>query len=368
MKGLYFQGGKWYSRIQYQGQRYKKCWGPVTKQVAAVKHGRFRGKVWSGDYQRELEEKRRQAERVTLAQFKEEYLRYYKDQWREKSYKRVKVALKPLCEALGSRWLNDIKALDLARYKRDRKTQGVSVATINRELNTLSNVYRIAIRYDRCRENPLNGVKRYKEDNEAIWVLTDDEEDRLLDACGRTEERMPYLQNLVTVALYSGMRLGEIFDMRKEHVDFKNEVVIVPNSKTHTSRKIPKSAMDKSGGPWVFSNFKGEKIRYLKRGFWDAVAEAGLMRKIGDKAIRFRFHDLRHTFGSRLGANGTDLKSIMEIMGHVTPKVALRYQHPTHDHKKAAVLALDRKRETAPEMAPEKMGGRKIVSFQRDGE
>jgi integrase len=113
------------------------------------------------------------------------------------------------------------------------------VATINRELNTLSNIYRIAIQHDRCRENPLNRVKRYKEDNEAIWTLTDDEEDRLLDACGRIEEKLPYLQNLVTVALYSGMRLGEIFDMRKEHVHFDNEVVNVPNSKTHSSRKVP---------------------------------------------------------------------------------------------------------------------------------
>jgi integrase len=108
--------------------------------------------------------------------------------------------------------------------------------------------------------------------------------------------------------------------------------------------------MDKSPGPWVFSNFKGQQIRYLKSGFWAAAAEAGLIRKIGDKAIRFRFHDLRHTFGSRLGANGTDLKSIMEIMGHVTPKVALRYQHPTHDHKRAAVRSLDRKNRIGPKI------------------
>jgi len=41
---------------------------------------------------------------------------------------------------------------------------------------------------------------------------------------------------------------------------------------------------------------------------------------------------------------GTDLKSIMEIMGHKTTVAAARYQHPSHDHKKQAVLALDRYR------------------------
>jgi len=59
------------------------------------------------------------------------------------------------------------------------------------------------------------------------------------------------------------------------------------------------------------------------------------------KKVRFRFHDLRHTFGSRLGMIGTDLKTIMEIMGHKTYAMSMRYQHPTPDHKLDAVRALD---------------------------
>ena len=59
------------------------------------------------------------------------------------------------------------------------------------------------------------------------------------------------------------------------------------------------------------------------------------------KIERFRFHDLRHTFGSRLGMAGADLKTIMEIMGHKTPKMSMRYQHPTPAHKLKAVKKLD---------------------------
>jgi hypothetical protein len=61
---------------------------------------------------------------VTLEQFKDEYLQYYKDQWREKSYKRVEVALKPLCEALGGRWLDDIKPMDLGALQTGQKGSG----------------------------------------------------------------------------------------------------------------------------------------------------------------------------------------------------------------------------------------------------
>ena len=68
------------------------------------------------------------------------------------------------------------------------------------------------------------------------------------------------------------------------------------------------------------------------------MKKAGLERWATDKdgkkkKVRFRFHDLRHTFGSRLGMAGVDLKTIMEIMGHKSAKVAMRYQHPTRKLK-----------------------------------
>jgi hypothetical protein len=114
MKGLYYKDDKWYSRIQFEGYRYKKCWGPVTRKVAQYKHSHFKGKIYSGEYQAILKAKQRQAQRVTLNEFKEPYLEYYEHQFRPNSYKRVKVALKPLCKALGSLYLDEIQPLDIA--------------------------------------------------------------------------------------------------------------------------------------------------------------------------------------------------------------------------------------------------------------
>lgn len=59
--------------------------------------------------------------------------------------------------------------------------------------------------------------------------------------------------------------------------------------------------------------------------------------------IGFCFHDLRHTFGLRLGMAGQDSKTIMEIMGHKTHKMAMRYQHPSPEHKLDVVKKLDYK-------------------------
>ena len=99
--------------------------------------------------------------------------------------------------------------------------------------------------------------------------------------------------------------------------------------------------MKKSDRDYVFFNSRGERLTVLTNAFWTAVDKAKLIRWDGDKKIRFRFHDLRHTFRSRLGMAGYDLKTIMEIMGHKTPKVAMRYQHPAPDHKLKAVMFLD---------------------------
>jgi len=93
---------------------------------------------------------------------------------------------------------------------------------------------------------------------------------------------------------------------------------------------------------YVFTNSKGKPLTVLTNAFWTAVKDARLIKWDGDKKIRFRYHDLRHTFGSRLGMRGTDLKTIMEIMGHKTHKMAMRYQHPSSDHKLNAVRALDK--------------------------
>lgn len=353
--GLYEKDGKMYSRVQFEYRGYKRCWGAITVKAARRKHTQFKASILSGEYQEALAQGKRDKHRVTLNGYKDEFLKYYKPGHRESSYKRVKVSLKALCPGLGNKYLDEIIPLHLERYKRKRLSSGRKPATINRELDCLSGLFKMAVRDGKARVSPLSQVKKLTEDNERTWILSDDEEERLLEECDKLNEKVPYLKNLVLVALYSGMRLGEIFALETDHdVDFKAGIVYISpaSEKTHRSRKVPmnntlraalRSAIKRSPGPWVFSNWQGKKIRILKAIFWQVVEDAGLVKKIERDTVRFRFHDLRHTFGSRLGQAGYDLKTIMELMGHKTEKVALRYQHPTQDHKKQAVMSLDKR-------------------------
>jgi integrase len=157
-------------------------------------------------------------------------------------------------------------------------------------------------------------------------------------------------------ALHTGMRLSEILDMKKGDVYLRDRYIFVPEStaKNHQSRKVPindtlaqilQDALKNNHSEYVFPNRQGGPYKAIKNGVWAAVDRAGLVRfekRNGElKKVRFRFHDLRHTFGSRLGMKGVDTKTIMEIMGHRTEKMAMRYQHPTAQHKLQAVKLLD---------------------------
>ncbi len=67
-----------------------------------------------------------------------------------------------------------------------------------------------------------------------------------------------------------------------------------------------------------------------------AFAEIAKRAGISD----FRFHDIRHTFASRLVMAGVDIRTVQELLGHKTIQMTLRYTHLSPDHKRAAVERL----------------------------
>lgn len=224
---------------------------------------------------------------------------------------------------------------------------------------TLRNMLKKAVEWGYLHTNPMDKVKQFKEDNQKDWILTHEEETRLLEGCEKSPQKKgnKYLKDLVRFALNSGMREAEIFGMKKQTVHVTDKYVVATDTKTHKSRNVPmndtaleilEGRLKDPRSEYVFFNSRGGRITVLTNAFWYAVEQRAKLVRWEDndkgkpKKIRFRFHDLRHTFGSRLGMKGADLKTIMEIMGHETPRTAMRYQHPTPDHKLDAVKSLDR--------------------------
>lgn len=145
------------------------------------------------------------------------------------------------------------------------------------------------------------------------------------------------------VAVNTGMRKGEIFNLKWENVDFDNRHISIKESKSGRERKIPINsilygllyALHSQNGhnEFVFVNPKTRKpFTDVKKSFDTACTDAGIED--------LRFHDLRHTFATRLVRRGVDLVIIKELMGHSSIVTTQRYLHSQADVKLQAVEAL----------------------------
>lgn len=131
--------------------------------------------------------------------------------------------------------------------------------------------------------------------------------------------------------------------MKWENVDFENKIISVKESKRGGERKIPinsnlegllYSLKSRNGqNEYVFTNPKtGNPYTDIKRSFDTACRNAGIKD--------LRFHDLRHTFATRLVRRGVDLVIIKELMGHASITTTQRYLHSQADVKFNAVESL----------------------------
>ena len=348
---MHKRGDSWESDFWYDGKRYRKSWGEISKTTASEKDGRFKRAVKEGTYQA-------RAKRIRFEEFAKRYMKHAELHKKPKSAKRNQTSIDMMMPHFKGKLIGHITSFMVEQYKKKRRDKGARPATVNRDIATLRNMLNKAVEWGYLRTTPMAKVKQFKEDNEKMWVLTDQEEERLLEQCAKSPQRAKkrYLKDLVEFALYSGMRQSEIFNLKRSQVDLKNRFVMATDTKTHEDRPVPmndtlkaiiKRRLNASDSEYVFCNAKGKKLTVLTSAFWYAVKEAGLVRwEKGEdgklKKSRFRFHDLRHTCLSRVGMNGYDLKTIMEIGGHRTHKTAIRYQHPTPEHKLEAIRSLDK--------------------------
>lgn len=182
---------------------------------------------------------------------------------------------------------------------------------------------------------PVRKVKFFSE-NEFLRerILTEDEEAKLLDAC------LPYLKPIVVFALNTWMRRGEVLNLKWHNVDLEKREIRVLESKSGKGRLIPVSfkfypmlsgvKFLNGNSEFVFTNPEtGKAYVDIKKSFTEACTEA----EIED----LKFHDLRHTFASRLVKNGVDLETVRELMGHSSIITTQRYLHSQEKEKMAAV-------------------------------
>ena len=256
-----------------------------------------------------------------------------------------------LCQLwfIGRRFA-DITPMLIEKYKKERRETPTihgrrrANASVNRELAYLSKVFNLAIRDGITMSNPCRGVKRLAEENMRTRYLTIEEEERLLDACVGDRS---HLRPIIVLAVNTGLRRGELFSLRWLHIDFSRQVLHVLRSKSNKARSVPLNRRSlatlrelSNGQPSSGPEDRVFGVTDVKRSFGTACTLAGI--------TNLHFHDLRHTFGTRLGDSGVDINTIASLMGHSDIRMAARYTHPTDKNRKGAVESLTAYSSRAP--------------------
>jgi integrase len=269
--------------------------------------------------------------------------------------------------------LDAISAFEVERWRSARLKAGTSKATANRDLTTLKAALRLAVRWKLLATYPLGEVKQAKVDTAGrVRFLAPDEEKRLRRALeardvARQAERdranawrrergydawpafggyTDHLTPIVLLALNTGLRRGELFNLRWRDVDLGRAMLTVEGegAKSNLTRHVPlnteavevlktwRSKPAPAPDTFVVPGAEGARLEDIKKGWLPLIKAA--------KVDAFTFHDLRHTFASKLVMAGVDLNTVRELLGHADLKMTLRYAHLTPAHKAAAVAKL----------------------------
>jgi integrase len=345
---LYKRGDVWWFKFRFAGQMIRESSKSESKTVAKDAE-RVR--------RRALEESWNQIKRRKLPPlFSVAAADWLKTrtgiaQSTERSYK---LAISQLTKDFGKQLLCDLSGEDLASYQTRRKRDGVSNRTVNLELGVLRSILR---RY-RMWEPIAADVGFLKESASPGRALTHEEETALLDAASKSRCRSLY--PVIMLAINSGMRVSEIRGLTWTQVDFLAKSLTVGKSKTAagTGRIIPLNPRAVA----VLTHWRGlfpgaqpehHVFPHEKYGLagndrqlcaYEIIPTEPMHRwKVGWESARkaakvpCRFHDLRHTFISRLAESQASDSTVMALAGHVSRAMMERYSHIRMEAKRRAV-------------------------------
>ena len=330
----------WYFRFQYEGQQYNRCVKTAeSKKDAEQAERAFLIKLDRGNNPDINKGKQ------TFEEMEEAYTEYAKNN--KRSWKNERWIINRFLVFFGGKKLKDITPLTIENYRTKRKNEckkdgtPLKNATLNREREILCKMFNIAINNGWIDVNPCDSkkVKPLREDNTIERYLEKDEEVRLLNACIGAYD---YMRSIIIFGIHTGCRKAEILKLKWECVNLKDKYITLLDTKSGKKRVVPIS-------PTLFKELqlleKNKKSEYVFANpesgmpYYDIKRPYKALLKVAN-IENLRFHDLRHTNGTRLVSCGASLADVKDMMGHADLKTTSRYAHPVPEQQMKAMEAL----------------------------
>ncbi len=327
--GVVYKNGYYRLDYRFNGHRYRKKVGPYKALADSA---------WA-KIQTEIAENRfldvKKTKQVRFEDFADRYLNLHC----KVNHRSIAAVgqVEILKRHFAGKYLHEITPVMIERFKAERLKEKVCPATANRALTCLKAIFNKAIKWKEFDgTNPVNDVNFFKEENHKIRFLDKEEIVKLIQSA--PDEIKP----LIIIAICTGMRRGELLNLKWQDIDFKQGIIHLLVTKSGKKREVPMNEQARQAlmsirkqpdCPYVFINRNGDPWRDVRRRFMAALKAAGIKD--------FRFHDLRHTCATQLNIQGTDLITIKEILGHSDIKTTMIYAHTSKKLQVNAVKSLD---------------------------
>jgi integrase len=335
--GLYKRGSVWWMSFTHHGEQIRRSTETEDKKLAIRIFDKLKGEVAEGKW----------FEQEPGAGYKfndlaDKYMiEYSAVNKAASSHKRDKSLFKNLRGTFGEYYLTEITPAMISDYKVKRRKAGSSARTINYELTVMSHAFNIAMReWELATDNPVKRVRKDRVNNQIERWLTLDEEKSLLDASPK------WLRDIIVFAINTGMRQSEILDLKWGQIDMDRRTLTISEQKNRNVDTLPLNGTvmqlldgryrdDVELSEYVFPNTrdcrKGNIL--LMKAFHTALRRSGVKN--------FRFHDLRHTFATRLVQAGVDLYMVQKLGRWKTVSMVQRYAHHNTETLRNAIEVMD---------------------------
>ncbi len=268
----------------------------------------------------------------SLRQFIDDFLPFAKKTFAHRTYLIYSGALGGFHSFVQDIALNSITPQHIDRFKVKRLEDGLNPTTLNIELRTLRAAFNTAIRWKLLEDNPSAQVQSVRIPEATPAYLSRADFQSLLKAI--SEE---WLKEILIFATLTGMRRGEILNLRWGDIDLQKRLIFIQSNPTFKTKQGKRRVIPMNDAIYSLMQRKSQNIQndeyiFTKKGRKINDDHASKMlkkyvRAVLGKNCRLHFHSLRHTFASWLVQDGVSLYEVQKLLGHSNIAVTQVYSH-----------------------------------------
>ena len=248
--------------------------------------------------------------------------------------------------------INEITSIDIEKFISKFTTQGLEKSTISRKMSALSHFFIFLLEENMIKRNPINELDLPKQIKKLPKILSVDQVEKLIKSSREDQSINGIRLNTMIEILYAtGIRVSELVEMKLSATYAEKNFLLV-QGKGNKERLVPisENTEDKikdylkirnkflnndSESKWLFPSKQSSKGHITRQRFNQLLQT--LCERVNLNNIKISPHKLRHAFATHLLANGVDLRSLQQMLGHADISTTQIYTHVLKDRLKKLV-------------------------------